>query len=211
MKQSKVEIEAALSKKELAIIERVEREREEMEEDEYYEGDQFSHGAENLGLDYELLKFIDESWFFMTTWENEKGYWKEVKDLEIPKYFKTPNKSILYRGLFLSEKALNRFEKGKGIRLGSVTLSSWTELKSVAQDFTHGHGVVISMPISKLDIWICLQHLYPYLTRKDRYTQGMKEVIVYGTGVPKNILMPDIVVWSKFTKKGKLKVIQKRR
>lgn len=205
MKQEK--IESALTKKELALIERVEEEREEIEE---YDGDQFSQGSENLGLDYELLKFIDESWFFMTTWENEKGYWNTVKDLDIPKYFKTPNKSILYRGLFLSEKALVKFENGKNIQLDNVELSSWTELKSVAQDFTHSHGVVISMPVSKLDIWICLQHLYPYLTRKDRYTQGMKEVIVHGTGVHKNILTPDMVVWSKFTKKGKLKDIKKR-
>jgi len=205
-----MKLQAALSKRELEYIEQVEREREEMEEDEYYEGDQFSHGAERLGLDYELLRFIDENWFFMTKWENEKGAWNEIKDLEIPRSFKTPNKSILYRGLFLSETALNKFENNKPVKLDTVKLSSWTELKNVAQEFTHDHGVVISMPVSKLKIWICLQHLYPYLTRKDRYTQGMREVIVHGTGVPKNTLTPDMVVWSKFTKKGKLKDIKKR-
>jgi hypothetical protein len=143
--------------------------------------------------------YIHHTWFRNSN--NTLSEWNRVKNLRIPTEFKKPNKSSIYRGFYLSEKAIERFEQGKDIRIDPDYLCSWTEHKGVAEIFTYDHGVIIERPTSSLDIWVCLEKLYPYLGKyKDRYTQGMKEILVKGTGLVENIITPDMVIWSKFTR-----------
>jgi len=205
-------LKAALSKQELQKIEEIEKEIEEdfikknkgrsyVPFNFYYE-----YGAKKLNLDIKIFEYMS-NWFHND--ENTLEKWNEVKNLKIPEEFKKPNKSIIYRGFYLSKKALKRFEQGKDIRLDPIWLSSWTEHKDVAKRFTYQHGVVIERPYSELDIWICLEKLYPYLDQ-DRNTCGMKEILVKGTGCTKNLLSPNLVIWSKFTEKGKAREMVKR-
>jgi len=203
-------IKSALTKKEIENIKTIEKEMEqegidlESRMSHWTFKEKAKYGSKRTGVDAKILIYISYNWF--RNLKNTLSSWNTVKNLKVPEEFKKPNKSIIYRGFYLSEEARERFEQGKDIRLKSTWLSAWTEHKDVAEIFTYDHGVIIERPYSTLDIWICLEKLYPYIGfNRDRYTQGMKEILVKGTGLAKNVITKDMIIYSKFTEEGKAK------
>lgn len=116
---------------------------------------------------------------------------KRLRKMSIPPAFKKVPGTVLYRGMDLSKQAQKKLKNKQLVRLKNRPVTSWSLSKNVAGGFG---STVLQMPLSegKNLVLLNVNSVFEAFSLRN-YHKSEEEVLLLGSGVPKNIVKPQYV------------------